>query len=131
MEIIAKVISRLEKQSGTSASSGKEWQKQQYIVQYDYDRQYPHTVVMTFFGDKVAEAASILHKDTIARFIFDINSREVETSKGKVWFGSNDCYSVSLYEQTQQAQPTTVYPQAAPEPQPAPATNSNTDDLPF
>lgn len=129
MELTAKVLARLEKRSGTSANS-KSWVSQDFVVEHNYDSQYPKKAVLNFFGEeRVREAQELLHKDTIAKFNFDISAREITLQSGeKRWVQSLDCYRITI-------------PNAAPTPAPAPAPEipaeisdafeQVSDDLPF
>lgn len=138
MEITAKVLARLEKRTGTSTIQ-KPWVSQDFVVEYNYDTQYPKKAVINFFGEeRVREAQELLHKDTIATFRFDISAREITTQAGKkMWVQSLDCYNITIpnagTNQTTSA-PTQTY--SAPLQQPAPMTTEvpgleSNDELPF
>ena len=129
MQILAKVLHRLDKHSGTSAK-GNAWASIEFVVEYDFDQKYPKRAVLQFFGvEQVDKAIQDLHLNTEAYFDFDIDARKVTTNSGKEkWYQSLRCYKYQLT--TLNVQP------SAPATQPAATPSSampayQQDDLPF
>ena len=56
MNVIGKLIKKLERETGVS-KSGKTWEKQSIIVEQNTD--YNKEVVVTFFGDKIKSIRDI------------------------------------------------------------------------
>ena len=74
MEITGKITHVLPLQSGVSASSGKAWKKQEYVL--ETEETYPKMVHFDFFGEeRVNQYAWIKIGDRI-KLSFDIESRE-------------------------------------------------------
>ena len=128
MEIIGKVVSVLELQSGTS-KKGSEWKKRDFVIE-TLDEKFPKKVCFTLFGDRADACPSI---DSVVNVAFDIDAHEYN---GK-WFNSVNAWKVEPAQAQQQAAPQQVAP--APQPsRPAPVANSNpapsnssSTDLPF
>ena len=136
MEIIGKVVSVLELQSGTS-KKGSEWKKRDFVIE-TLDEKFPKKVCFTLFGDRADACPAI---DSVVNVAFDIDAHEYN---GK-WFNSVNAWKVEPAQAQQQAEPaprTSIPQQAAiptpPPSRPAPVANSNpapsnsaSTDLPF
>lgn len=72
MEIKGKIFQVLPLQSGVSQSSGREWKKQEYIL--ETAEQYPRKVCFQFFGDKVDQFPLAVGDEVVVSI--DIESRE-------------------------------------------------------
>ena len=68
-----KVIQVQDLVKGTSAGSGKEWQKQSFVI--ETDGQYPKKVCFTVWGDKT-EILATLNLGSEAEVSFRVESRE-------------------------------------------------------
>ena len=129
MEIIGKVVSVLELQSGTS-KKGSEWKKRDFVIE-TLDEKFPKKVCFTLFGERADACPAI---DNVVKVAFDIDAHEYN---GK-WFNSVNAWKVEPAQCQQQAEPTprTSIPpqQSTPAPvansNPAPSNSSSTD-LPF
>ena len=117
MEIKGKVIFVGEIKTGTSQSSGKEWQSQEFVVEFTegvYTKKASFTI---HGGEKISRFNVELGEEVHVRF--DINAREYN---GK-WFNQLTAYDVII---AQRPAETTV---ASPTPPPPPSEKE--DDLPF
>ena len=75
MEVKGKIVRKFELQSGVGKASGKEWKKQEYLIDVTEDgAQYPKQFVFHFFGDRVNE--NNLEPGDVVTLSFDIESRE-------------------------------------------------------
>lgn len=72
MEVIGKIIQKLNPLSGTSKTTGNQWKKQEYVL--ETEDAYPKKVFFDFFGDR-AEQFPLNIGDRV-RLSFDIESRE-------------------------------------------------------
>lgn len=148
MEIQGKIVQVLPLQSGVGQASGKEWKKQEYILE-TLDMQYPKKVCFNLWGDNIAKFALQVGEEVTVQI--DIESREYNGrwyTDVKAWRVDRGLVSLS----TPMAQPAmTGAPMGggyqAPTPAPthpftaptAPATQpldggsglSSADDLPF
>ncbi len=71
MEIVGKVVQKLEVESGTS-KNGNQWRKQSIII--ETEGQYPKKICFTLWGDKIDDA-SVVEGEMINAKV-DIESRE-------------------------------------------------------
>ena len=155
MDIIGKVIQKLDIQSGTSATTGKTWQSLTFII--ETIENYPRKVAIELFGEQRIKDNPV-EIDQVYTISFDLESREFN---GR-WYTSARAWKVvagmpqinTTPQPTQQhvmPQQMPTIPQAAPQatqqtyaapqaaPQPAPqsfdaAANNMLDDnsgLPF
>ena len=131
MEIIGKVVSVLELQSGTS-KKGSEWKKRDFVIE-TLDEKFPKKVCFTLFGDRADACPSI---NSVVNVAFDIDAHEYN---GK-WFNSVNAWKVEPAQAQQNAVPNQVAqaPQQSAPAQAAPVANSNpapsnaeSPDLPF
>ena len=72
MEIRGKIFQVLPLQSGVSQSSGREWKKQEYVL--ETNDQYPRKICFQLFGDKVDQYPVNVGDDVVVSV--DIDSRE-------------------------------------------------------
>ena len=155
MDIIGKVIQKLDIQSGTSATTGKTWQSLTFII--ETIENYPRKVAIELFGEQRIKDNPV-EIDQVYTISFDLESREFN---GR-WYTSARAWKIvagmpqinTTPQPTQQQvmpQQMPTIPQAAPQatqqtyaapqaaPQPAPqsfdaAANNLLDDnsgLPF
>lgn len=128
MEVIGKIIQKLELQSGTS-KAGNAWSKQEYVL--ETIENFPKKIHFDFFGER-ANQYPLEVGDTV-NLSFDIESREWN---GK-WFTS--IRGLKAEKTDTQAVGVAQKPAASPVPNavPAPpipdfsASEGETDDLPF
>lgn len=73
MEIQGKIIQILPLQSGVGKTSGKEWKKQDYILE-TLDGQYPRKICFNLWGDNIDKIALQLGEEITAQI--DLESRE-------------------------------------------------------
>ncbi|OKZ38078.1 MAG: hypothetical protein BHV68_12060 [Bacteroidales bacterium 43_8] len=71
MEIRGHIVQILPLQSGVSQASGREWKKQEYIL--ETGDQYPRKVCFNLFGDKVDQYPAAIGEDVVVSF--DLESR--------------------------------------------------------
>lgn len=72
MEIRGKIIQILPLQSGVGQQSGKEWKKQEYIL--ETDGQYPKKICFNLWGDAIDRSQIQLNEEVLVHV--DIESRE-------------------------------------------------------
>ena len=72
MNVIGKLISKLERETGVS-KSGKTWEKQSIIVEQNTD--YNKEVVISFFGDKIKSIRDI-EEGSDVNVSINLSSRE-------------------------------------------------------
>ena len=72
MEIIGKLVKKLERETGVS-NSGKTWEKQSILVEQNVE--YNKEVVITFFGDKIKKIRDIEEGSDVSVSI-NLSSRE-------------------------------------------------------
>lgn len=73
MEIQGKIIKILPLQSGVGKASGKEWRKQEYILE-TLDAQFPRKICFNLWGDNIERTALQLGEDVTVQI--EIESRE-------------------------------------------------------
>lgn len=76
LEVVGKLVNRLDKQSGTAKSSGKEWVKQTFVVRTDeeYNNLYPFEV----FGQDKVDALSKISIGSEVKVSFNVSAREYQ-----------------------------------------------------
>lgn len=124
MDIIVKGIVKqiLPLQKGTS-QSGKEWVKQEYLLEHDQG-QYPRSICFGVFGLDKINSFNIQYGEVLTVHL-NIEARE---HNGR-WFNSIDAWKV---DREQATQPQPAQAPTAPQPaQPQPAPQPKQDDLPF
>jgi hypothetical protein len=72
VEIIGKLISKLELQSGIG-KTGNSWQKQEFVI--ETIEQFPKKVCANLWGDKIDALAALAIGDTVV-VTFNLESRE-------------------------------------------------------
>ena len=117
MEIIGKLIQKLEKISGTSARG--DWSKQDFIIE-TFD-EYPKKIHITNFGEKIPLAQ--LNEGEKIKVFVNIESREYNER----WYTNVNAWK---YEKLDAGDPAAA---AAPAPEPTFEAESedSTSDLPF
>jgi hypothetical protein len=141
LEMIGKLVQKLQEEGGTSASTGKNWRKQSFVLE-TLDAQYPKKICFTLWGDKV-EILNSIADNTIVTVFFDVESREYMNK----WYSDIKAYRIDINgnpvggqtQNTQQNSNTQNNNTAAPRQEPkkfTPATDefaqdTKTDDLPF
>lgn len=73
MEIQGKIVEVLPLQSGTGKASGKDWSKQEYILE-TLDSQYPKKICFNLWGDRIGQFNLQVGEDVTVQI--DIESRE-------------------------------------------------------
>lgn len=144
MDIIGKVIQKLDIQSGTSATTGKTWQSLTFII--ETIENYPRKVAIELFGEQRIKDNPV-EIDQVYTISFDLESREfngrwyTSARAWKIVAGMPQVAPAAAAPQQVMPQQMPTIPQAAPQaaPQPAPqsfdaAANNMLDDnsgLPF
>ena len=146
LEITGKLILKLPMQSGISASTGKPWQKQQFVI--ETVEQYPRKICSMLWGDKTDQLNQFNIGDMM-KISFDVESREYQ---GK-WYTDVKTWKIEHATEAMPGipepmtytsagtPPHTSYTPPAAEPMGAPADfmaaedtftdDGMTDDLPF
>lgn len=73
MEIQGKIVQVLALQSGVGKASGKEWKKQEYVLE-TLESQYPRKICFNLWGDLIDRAALQVGEDVTVQI--DLESRE-------------------------------------------------------
>ena len=128
MELNGKIIAVLPAQTGQGRNG--EWKKQEYVLEYNSDSQYPKRVCFNLWGEKI-DQLNIKEGQNLT-VSFDIDCREYQ---GR-WY--NDIRAWKAVEQQQSAMPANEAPSFLNMPVPPPFTTedmpaegSAADDLPF
>lgn len=130
MEIQGTIVQVLPLQSGVGKSSGKEWKKQEYILNTSEDSKYPTKVCLALWGDNVDKFASLMVVGNQIVAQIDIESREFN---GR-WYTEVRAWRVDGPFVQQGAQPQQggyQAPQPVATQQEQPAGLGRADDLPF
>ena len=93
MEIIGKLIKKLERETGVS-NSGKTWEKQSILVEQNVE--YNKEVVITFFGDKIKSIRDIEEGSNVSVSI-NLSSREYN---GKYYHNIDGWFIAKLGQET-------------------------------
>lgn len=143
MEIQGRIIQVLPLQSGVSKASGKDWKKQEYILE-TFDAQYPRKICFNLWGDNVDRVALQVGEDVTVQV--DIESREFNgrwytdvkawrVDRGLVSLGNAIATPATSQPPTGFAQPTPPSPfnplAGTPTVQADAASFGAADDLPF
>lgn len=130
MEIQGTITQVLPLQSGVAKASGKEWKKQDYIL--ETQGQYPKNVCFSLWGDSVDRCA--LQVGEVVTAQIDIESREFNSrwyTEVRAWRLDRGLTSLQT-PQTAPMQPQQYAPYQQPQPTPQPAFGSAPQsDLPF
>lgn len=123
MKFTGKITKILPIQRGTGKTSGKEWQKVEFVIEENAE-QYPDSLCIAAFNDKVEELVGINVGDLVD---VEYNGRCNEYN-GRVY------NSLNLYKIEKVGAPQQQAPQPMPQPQ-QPVRNDTIfqggDDLPF
>jgi len=90
MEVSGKIIAVAPLQTGESAKGP--WKKQDYVIEYDSNSQYPRKMVFNLWGDKIDQNNVLLGQSY--RVSFDIEAREYN---GK-WFNDVRAWKIESME---------------------------------
>jgi hypothetical protein len=125
MEIKGKILHVLPLQTGQGKNG--EWKKQDYVLEYNRDSQYPKKMMFNLWGDKIDQSAIKEGQDV--KVDFDIDCREYN---GR-WY--NDIRAWRVEVDVPVAQSNNFAPDDIPPP-PPPLDNSefgmeSSSDLPF
>ena len=134
MEIQGKIIAVLDKRSGVSKSTGKEWSSQEYVI--EAHDQYARKCCFNVFGDEKINLFAIKAGEEL-KVSFDIDAHEYQ---GR-YFNNINAWKVERTADkaatpTDNAAAPTGTAEAAPQaaeaaPQPAAPPAEDADDLPF
>ena len=119
MEIKGRIIHVMPLQSGIGQVSGKEWKKQEYVL--ETQEQYPRKVCFQVSGNRIEQYPVSVGDEVVVSF--DLESRE---AKGR-WYTD---VRASKIEKVQASAP--AHGEGSVPPPPADLEpNAQTDDLPF
>ena len=129
LELNGKIIVVLPLQTGQGRNG--EWKKQEYVLEYNSDSQYPKRMCFNLWGEKIDQFK--IQEGQNLTVSFDIDCRDYQ---GR-WY--NDIRAWKVVEQQQSAMPATDMPSFLDMPVPPPFTAENVpaengnaaDDLPF
>jgi len=93
MEIIGKLIKKLERETGVS-NSGKTWEKQSILVEQNVE--YNKEVAISFFGDKIKSIRDIEEGSNVSVSI-NLSSREYN---GKYYHNIDGWFIAKLGQET-------------------------------
>lgn len=134
MEIQGNIIAVLDKRSGVSKSTGKEWSSQEYVI--ETHEQYPKKCCFNVFGEDKINTFAIKAGEEL-KVSFDIDAHEYQ---GR-YFNNINAWKVERTADkatapTDKAASPTGTAEAAPQaaeaaPQPAAPPAEDADDLPF
>ena len=120
MEVKGRIISVLPVQTGEGKNGI--WKKQEYVIEYEQNSQYPRRMVFNLWGDKI-DQYNIQNGQTL-RIGFDIDCREYN---GR-WYNDIRAWKV----ETEEGMPADEgYMQSISQASPEIATSDVTSDLPF
>lgn len=115
MEIKGHIVQILPLQSGVSQASGREWKKQEYVL--ETGDQYPRKVCFQLFGERVDQFPMAVGEEVIVSI--DIESREYN---GR-WYTNVSAWKVDKVTASAPIEGAIPPPPFEPEP--------SDDDLPF
>ncbi len=119
MEIKGRIVQILPLQSGVSQSSGREWKKQEYIL--ETGEQYPRKVCFQLFGDRVDQFPMSVGDEVVVSC--DIESREYN---GR-WYTNVSAWKIDKVNMTAPA----AGVEGSVPPPPSFDPGPSDDDLPF
>ena len=94
MQIIGKLVQKLEVETGTS-KAGKEWKKQSILIEQS-GTEYNKAVAVSFFGDKIKQIRDIEVGSEVSVSI-NLSSREF---KGKYYHNIDGWFIAKMGEET-------------------------------
>ena len=94
MQIIGKLVQKLEVETGTS-KAGKEWKKQSILIEQS-GTEYNKAVAVSFFGDKIKQLRDIEVGSEVSVSI-NLSSREF---KGKYYHNIDGWFIAKMGEET-------------------------------
>ena len=94
MQIIGKLVQKLEVETGTS-KSGKNWEKQSILIEQS-GTEYNKAVAVSFFGDKIKQIRDIEVGSEVSVSI-NLSSREF---KGKYYHNIDGWFIAKMGEET-------------------------------
>lgn len=113
-------------QSGVS-KSGKQWQKQEYVLCYDNtNQQYPKSVVFSVMNDRIGQFN--IQQGGQYEVELDFDAREYN---GRYYMSANAWKCITLQVAAQATAVQTGYTQVQAAQPIAPVTTQTNDDLPF
>lgn len=132
MEISGKIIAKLPLQEGVAKASGRNWKKQEYVLE-THDS-FPRKVKFDFFGERVDQYPLEIGEEVTVSY--DLESREFNGrwyTDVRAWKADKGMAPAATASAQQMASVNAPDPFGAPAPQPgAFASPENAqDDLPF
>ena len=123
MEISGKVIAVQPIQTGEGKNG--QWRKQEYVIEYDSNPQYPHRMMFNLWGEKIDQYH--MQEGQSVRVSYEIECREYN---GR-WYNDIRAWKIETEDGTPvaetsgfvQAQPTSLMPNLS--------QTDETSDLPF
>ena len=94
MQVIGKLVKKLDKETGTS-KSGKSWEKQSVIIEQN-GKDFNKEVVISFFGDKVRSLRNI-DEGSDVNVAVNLSSREYN---GKYYHNIDGWFISNIGEET-------------------------------
>tara|TARA_R110001583_G_scaffold58672_3_gene174687 strand:- start:1126 stop:1455 length:330 start_codon:yes stop_codon:yes gene_type:complete len=94
MQIIGKLTTKLDRETGTS-KSGKSWEKQSIVIE-QAGTEYNKEVVVSFFGDKIKSLRDI-HEGSEVNVSINLSSREYN---GKYYHNIDGWFIAKVGEET-------------------------------
>ena len=94
MQIIGKLTTKLERETGTS-KSGKSWEKQSVVIE-QAGTEYNKEVVVTFFGDKIKSLRDI-EEGSEVNVSINLSSREYN---GRYYHNIDGWFIAKMGEET-------------------------------
>ena len=94
MQIIGKLVQKLEVETGTS-KAGKEWKKQSILIEQS-GTEYNKAVAVSFFGDKIKQIRDIEEGSEVSVSI-NLSSREFN---GKYYHNIDGWFIAKMGEET-------------------------------
>ncbi|MCD8287432.1 MAG: DUF3127 domain-containing protein [Porphyromonadaceae bacterium] len=120
MEIKGRIIHVLPLQSGVGQVSGKEWKKQEYVLETQEQQRYPRKVCFQLSGSRIDQYPLSVGDEVVVSF--DLESRE---GRGR-WYTDVRAWRIEKLSSSEAA---AAAPSEAPTAEPEPEGQS--DDLPF
>jgi hypothetical protein len=140
LKIAGKIIQVLPLAQGIGKATGKEWKKQDYVLETINDN-FPKKVSFGLFNDKIQQYP--MKVGDIVTISFDVEAREYNGrwyNDLRVWKVDQGDTTMAAGQQAFQQQPADNFPPATPQPQQPtsagagmadPFASQGSDDLPF